>query len=156
MIFYHPRGVFLVISDLNNVLQLFQAALTPAFFLTGTGAILSVTSSRLATTIERARLVYQNLKQDQNVSMHKEELTILDKCCSWIYRAFVFCSLSALFTCTVITLIFVGHFFLKPDEIGSIISWLFAASTTSLTIAIFILVYETILSKKLLHFMTKV
>ena len=49
-----------------------------------------------------------------------------------------------------------GTFFLNPDEIGTIISWLFAASTSSLTIAIFILVYETILSKKLMHFMTKV
>jgi len=144
-----------VALDINSVLQLFQAALTPAFFLTGTGAILSVTSSRLATTIERARLVYQKLKQDESVVVYKEELVILDKCCSWIYRAFVFCSLSVLFTCTVITLIFVGHFFLNPDEIGTIISWLFAASTSSLTIAIFILVYETILSKKLMHFMTK-
>ena len=60
--------------DINSVLQLFQAALTPAFFLTGTGAILSVTSSRLATTIERSRLVYQKLKQDESVVVYKEEL----------------------------------------------------------------------------------
>ena len=144
-----------MISDINSVVHLFQAALTPAFLLTGTGAILSVSSSRLATTIERTRMVYQNLKQDPSAPTHKDELAILDTCCTWIYRAFVFCSISALFTCTVMTLIFAGNFLFNAADIGFIISLLFAASTTCLTVAIFILVYETVLSKKLLYFMTK-
>lgn len=143
-------------SDINSVLHLFQAALTPAFFLTGTGAVLSVTSTRLAATINKTRAVYQNLKEDPTIANHKEELEILDRCCTLIYRAFTFCSFSALFTCAVITFIFIGHFLLGPEQIGVIISWLFAASTACLTIAIFILIYETILSKKLLFFVTKI
>lgn len=142
-------------SDINNAIHLFQAALTPAFLLTGTGITLSVISARLASTIGRTREVYRSFKQYPEIATHREELAVLDRCCLFCYRAFLFCACSALFTSTLITFIFAGHFLLGPEEIIGIISWLFITSTSCLTIAIFLLVYETILSKKLLFFMTR-
>ena len=142
-------------SDLNSAIHLFQAALAPAFLLTGSGVILNVISGRLANTIGRTREVYQTLKKDPNITSHREELAAIDKCCIFSYRAFLFCSFSALCTCTLITLIFTGHFFLGPEAHIEIISWLFVISTACLTIAIYFLVHETIITKKLLFFMTK-
>ena len=143
-------------SDINSAIHLFQAALAPAFLLTGTGVMLNVISGRLANTIGRTREVYQILKKDPEITSYQEELAVIDKCCIFSYWAFLFCSFSALCTCTLITLIFTGHFFLGPEALIEVISWLFVISTTCLTIAIYLLVHETILNKKFLFFMTKV
>ena len=143
-------------SDINSAIHLFQAALTPAFLLTGTGLMLNVISGRLASCIGRAREIYQTLKKDPKSTSHQEELAVMDKCCIFSYHAFLFCSFSALCTCTLITVIFTGHFFLGPEALIEIISGLFVISTTCLTVAIYLLVHETILTKKLLFFMTKV
>ena len=143
-------------SDINSALHLFQAALAPAFLLTGTGVMMNVISGRLASTIGRTREVYQTLKKDPKTTSHQEELAVMDKCCIFSYRAFLFCSFSAFCTCTLITLIFTGHLFLGTEALIEIISWLFVISTTCLTIAIYLLVHETILNKKLLFFMTRV
>ena len=142
-------------SDINSALHLFQAALAPAFLLTGTGVMMNVISGRLASTIGRTREVYQTLKKDPKITSHQKELAVMDMCCIFSYRAFLFCSFSALCTCTLITLIFTGHLFLSSAALIEIISWLFVISTTCLTIAIYLLVHETILSKKMLFFMTK-
>ena len=144
-----------MVSDINSAVHLFQAALTPAFLLTGTGITLSVISARLSSTIGRTREVYRSLKQFPDIPTHREELAILDRCCLFCYRSFLFCACSALFTCTLITFIFAGHFLLGSEKIIGIISWLFITSTSCLTIAIFLLVYETVLSKKLLFFTTR-
>ena len=143
-------------SDINSAIHLFQAALAPAFLLTGTGVMLNVISGRLANTIGRTREMYLTLKKDPKTTSHQEELAVMDKCCIFSYRAFLFCSFSALCTCTLITIIFTGHFFLGPEALIELISGLFVISTTCLTIAIYLLVHETILTKKLLFFMTKV
>ena len=142
-------------SDINSAIHLFQGALTPAFLLTGTGVMLNVISGRLVSTIGRTRDIYQAFKKDPNNISYQKELAILNKCCIFIYRAFLFCSFSALSTCTLITIIFTGHFFLGPEVLIEIISWLFVISTACLTIAIYLLVHETIITKKLLFFMTK-
>ena len=77
-------------SDINSAIHLFQAALAPAFLLTGTGVILNVISGRLASTIGRTREIYQTLKKDANITSHQKELAVMDKCCIFTYRAFYF------------------------------------------------------------------
>ena len=141
-------------SNIDSTVHLFQTALAPAFLLTGTGAILSILSSRLAGVLEKCRNLNQLIKEKADLT-YQEELDLLDKCCILLYRAFVLCLLSAFFTCLVITFIFAGQFL--PDSIASgvMVSVLFTASMLCLTVSVFLLLYETIIGKKLLFFVTR-
>lgn len=143
-----------MISTTDSAVHLFQIALAPAFLLTGTGAILAILSSRLAGVLEKCRSLNQLIKEKADNS-YQGELLILDKCCVLLYRAFVICLLSAFFTCLVIVFIFAGEFLPNDIAHGAIVSILFLASMICLTISIFLLIYETVIGKKLLLFMTK-
>jgi hypothetical protein len=143
-----------MISSINNTVHLFQIALTPAFLLTGTAAILGILSSRLSGLLEKSRSLNQTLK-GPNDEEFKGELALLDRCCILLYRAFVLCLFSCFFTCLVIGFIFAGQFL--PDYVadGALVSILFTASLFCLTVSVLLLIYETILGKKLLFFVTK-
>lgn len=141
-------------SAINNSVHLFQIALTPAFLLTGTAAILGMLSSRLASLLEKARGLNQAVKEVVD-SSYKDDFALLDRCCILLYRAFVFCLFSCLFTSLVIGFIFAGQFL--PDYLadGAIVSLLFTASVFCLTVSLSLLIYQTIIGKKLLFFMTR-
>ena len=141
-------------SNIDNTVHLFQIALAPAFLLTGTGAILSILSSRLTVLLEKSRSLNQLVKEKRDDTF-QAELELLDRCCILLYRGFVICLFSAFFTCLVITFIFAGQFL--PDSIadGVMVSILFTASMICLTISVFLLIYETVIGKKLLFFITR-
>ncbi len=143
-----------MISSTDNAVHLFQIALAPAFLLTGTGAILGLLSSRLAGVLEKCRSLNQLIKEKVDNS-YQSELLLLDKCCIWLYRAFVICLLSAFFTCLTIVFIFAGEFLPSDIAHGVIVSILFLASVSCLSISVFLLIYETVIGKKLLLFITK-
>ena len=141
-------------SNIDHTVHLFQIALAPAFLLTGTAAFLSILSTRMTALLEKTRMLNQMVKEKADGSF-EAELAFLDRCCILQYRGFVICLLSGFFTCLVITFIFAGQFLPNSSADGVIVSILFTAAMICLTLSVLILLYETIIGKKLLFFITR-
>ena len=141
--------------DINGVAHTFQIALTPAFLLAGTGAILAIASSRLSAALQTARSLNKDLKNFGNENLYQKELKLLDTGCVVLYSAFVIGLLSAFFTSLVITTLFCGQFISFGFSLEIIISAFFAASTLSLTLCISLILYSMLHGRKLQFFLTK-
>lgn len=141
--------------DITGVAHLFQIALTPAFLLTGTGALLALASSRLSASMERARSLHELAKRDAKENEYQQEFKALDRSIVLLHRAFVIGLLSAFFTSLVITTLFCGQFISFGYSIEVIASALFAMATLALSISILFITISIILGKKLQHFITR-
>lgn len=141
--------------DINGVSHLFQIALTPAFLLTGTGALLALASSRLSAGMERAQSLHQLAKKNGIEKEYQKEFEDLDRSIILMHRAFVIGLFSAFFTSLVITTLFCGQFISLGYSIEVIASAFFALATLSLSISIFLIAISVMIGKKLQHFITK-
>jgi hypothetical protein len=129
-------------TDINNVTHLVQMALTPAFLLSGIGAVLAVLSARLSRVVDRSHQIEDQIKFSQDRTSHIQELKILDARCGTIHRSLFFCTISAFCICAVVSIIYVGKLYLDSEATGTIVSWLFALSMGALTISLFLLMKE--------------
>lgn len=129
-------------TDINNVTHLVQMALTPAFLLSGIGAVLAVLSARLSRVVDRSHQIEDQIKMSKNRSIHLKELEILDRRCGTIHRSLFFCTISAFCICAVVSIIYIGKLYLDSEATGIIVSWLFALSMGALTISLFLLMKE--------------
>ena len=140
--------------DINGVAHLFQIALTPAFLLAGTGALLGLASSRLSAGIERSRSLHESAKRNANEKEYQQEFQALDRSTILLYRAFVIGLFSAFFTSLVITTLFCGQFISLGGSIEVIASAFFALATLTLSISILLIAISVILGKRIRHFIT--
>lgn len=129
-------------TDINNVTHLVQMALTPAFLLSGIGAVLAVLSARLSRVVDRSHQIEDQIKLHNERAKHTNELKILDARCGTIHRSLFFCTISAFCICAVVSIIYIGKLYLDSDITGIIVSWLFAISMGALTISLFLLMKE--------------
>lgn len=93
-------------TDVTTVAHVIQLAVAPVFLLTGVGAILTVTTNRLARIVDRFRVLSNS--SDQKQSAHEDEMTMLTRRARWVHWAVSLCTMSALFICIVIAALFVG------------------------------------------------
>jgi hypothetical protein len=117
-------------------------ALTPAFLLSGIGAVLAVLSARLSRVVDRSHQIEDQIKLGQDRTVHRQELKILDARCGTIHRSLFFCTISAFCICAVVSIIYIGKLYLDSEATGTIVSWLFALSMGALTISLFLLMKE--------------
>lgn len=129
-------------TDINSVTHLVQLALTPAFLLSGIGAVLAVLSARLSRVVDRSHQIEDKIKSNHDRPNHIEELKVLDKRCGTIHQSLFFCTISAFCICAVVTIIYIGKLYLDSEMTGIIVSWLFALSMGALTISLFLLMKE--------------
>jgi Protein of unknown function (DUF2721) len=129
-------------TDINNVTHLVQMALTPAFLLSGIGAVLAVLSSRLSRVVDRSHQIEEKIKGNHEKPIYLEELKILDSRAKTIHHSLFFCTISAFFICAVVTVIYIGKLYLDSAATGIIVSWMFALSMSALTISLFLLMKE--------------
>jgi hypothetical protein len=94
-------------ASLVNVVETIRIAVAPVFLLTGLGALLSVTTGRLARVIDRARVLGGKAKQD-HLAIERAELGLIPKRIRLINGSILFAALSALAVCLVIVLLFVS------------------------------------------------
>jgi hypothetical protein len=141
-------------NDINSITSLVQLALTPAFLLSGIGAVLAVLSARLSRVVDRGHQIEDRIKQDGNRSIYLTDLKVLEKRCNTIHFSLYFCTFSAFCICAVITMIYVGKIYLDSIATGVAIGWLFAISMSSLTIALFLLMLEIRICAKSIRFNT--
>lgn len=141
--------------DINGVAHLFQIALTPAFLLTGTGALLGLASSRLSAGMERAQSLHRLAKENGIEREYQKEFEALDRSIILMHRAFVIGLFSAFFTSLVITTLFCGQFISFGFSIEVIASAFFSMATLTLTISIFLIIASVMIGTKLRSFITR-
>jgi hypothetical protein len=93
-------------NDVTTVAHVIQLAVAPVFLLTGIGAILNVTTSRLARIVDRSRVLNGSSECDDPA--HKREMATLSRRSRWVHWAVGLCTVSALLVCIVIAALFVG------------------------------------------------
>ena len=129
-------------QDLNNITHLVQLALTPAFLLSGIGAVLAVLSARLMRVVDRSHQIEDRIKLGALENLYSEDLEILNKRCKAIHLALYFCTFSAFCIWAVICMIYIGKIYFDSSATGIAVGWLFAISMGSLTISLFLLMQE--------------
>lgn len=70
-------------ADVTTVAHVIQLAVAPVFLLTGVGAILAVTTNRLARIVDRSRVL--NNSNDQEQLAHKVEMAMLTRRARWVH-----------------------------------------------------------------------
>lgn len=98
-------------AGLATVATTIGAAITPVFLLAGIGSILSVISTRLSRAVDRSRVIVRlhPLSAGEDHISQVAELRILDKRIARANLATSLCVMSALTTCLVIILLFIGQ-----------------------------------------------
>lgn len=129
-------------TDIINVTHLVQLALTPAFLLSGIGAVLAVLSARLSRIVDRSHQLSDQIHLSKERNSCKAELNQLDLRCKTIHNSLFFCAIAAFCICAVITAIYLGKLYLDSEITGLVVGWLFSISMTSLTISLFLLMKE--------------
>jgi hypothetical protein len=119
-------------STLASIAHLIQLSVAPVFLLTGVGAILGVLTGRISRIVDRARKLESGLAETPSAA-HPEvhqELRRLSRRARLTYWSISLCTISALLVCTMIALLFVGHF--VPVSIAGIVALLFIVAMLSL------------------------
>jgi hypothetical protein len=128
---------------IEEIARVIQLSIAPVFLITGIAGLLSVLSSRLGRTIDRARVLGRDDKQ-----VH-EELTVLARRAKLIYRAIALGTTSALLICFVIAALFVSAFVRFP--VSLIVGLLFVAAMLALIVALLLFLREVFLATRALR-----
>ncbi len=128
--------------NVENITHLVQLAMTPAFMLTGIGAVLSVLSARLSRTIDRSRQVKDFLCHGASVEAYQRETDSLGRRSQLIHKAIYCCSLAAFCICAVVFSIFLSEIFPVISFDGKLIAWFFALAMVFLSAALVLFLRE--------------
>ena len=94
------------LTAIPTVAHVIQQALTPVFLLGGVATILNVLTGRLARAVDRFRLL--NESDSSPSAAHSEELLTLPVRVRLIHWAIILCTVSGLFVCISIVILFLG------------------------------------------------
>lgn len=136
------------VAEIAHVIQL---SVAPVFLLTAIGTMLSVMTNRLARVIDRARNAEAKLEtaSAEAVFHLHAHLSVLARRAVLIGRAITMCTSAAVLVCTVIALLFVGHF-LRYD-MSLPVALLFIAAMILLVLGLVNFLREIFLATSSLH-----
>lgn len=129
----HMDAAFASLNDISKAIQL---ALGPVFLLTGIAGMLNVMSGRLSRIIDRGRALAENQEVIATYQPRdlETELQILERRRHITSIAITMCTISALFVCLVIVVIFLEVMFSAP--LNSVVAVLFVMATLSLVLGL--------------------
>jgi hypothetical protein len=98
-------------TGITAVAHVIQLSVAPVFLLSGIGAMLAVMTNRLSRVIDRSRVLETRPPTDESAarSVHAELLT-LSRRAKLVSRSITLCTMTALFVCAVIVVLFLGAF----------------------------------------------
>lgn len=134
------------LSTLASIAHLIQLSVAPVFLLTGVGAILGVLTGRISRIVDRARKLEHDLPGTpipQHPDVH-QELRRLSRRARFIYWSISLCTISALLVCTMIALLFIGHF--VTTTTAGIVALLFILAMLSLILGLLCFLREVYLA----------
>ena len=126
-----------------EIASVIQMAVAPAFLLTGVGAILAVMTARLTRIVDRFRVLHEGSKYKQ------KELSLLILRGRWTHWAIALTTISALFICILIAMIFISTEI--SFNLDQLISILFIMAMTSLIFGLLSFLKEVGLSKSVIN-----
>ena len=133
---------------LPSIAEAIQASLSPVFVLTGIGALLTVLTGRLSRVIDRVRALEERHPQigvDERARL-VWELRRLAKRMSVINAALFLAVASAVATCVVVAMLFVGA--LTRSHIGTFVAFSFILAMSLLIAAFVAFMVEVRLSSR--------
>lgn len=133
--------------DFVEIPSVIQMAVAPAFLLTGIGAILSVMTARLTRIVDRFRVLHEESKVLSEYQ--KKELDLLLLRGRWTHWAIALTTISALFICMLIAMIFISTE--VSFNLDQFISALFIMAMTALIFGLLSFLKEVGLSKSVIN-----
>lgn len=108
----HVRDWDKMANTVDTIAHNIQLAVAPVFLLTGIASILNVLTNRLGRVIDRARKLEGELAgYDLDTrSRAAREIAVLGRRTAAAHWAIGLCTLSALFVCVVVAILFVDNF----------------------------------------------
>ena len=134
--------------EFAEVATVIQLAVAPAFLLTGIGAILAVMATRLSRIVDRYRILNEGPKK-LNME-HKREIEYLIKRSKWTHWAIALTTVSSLFVCVLIAMIFIATE--VSFNFDQLITILFILAMTFLVFGLLSFLKEVDLSKGVIKF----
>jgi hypothetical protein len=138
----------LLATDVSNVAHTIQLAVAPVFLVSGIGAFLNLSASRLSRIVDRARDLEARIFSARGAEHNRliDEIRVLDRRMSLVSRAIFYSVLSAMLTCAVIVFLFAAN--LTGVRSGTAIAILFIATMISMGFGSFVFLLETRLSAR--------
>jgi hypothetical protein len=138
-------------NHIADAARLIQLAIAPVFLLTGVGTLLSVLSSRLGRTIDRARVLEALLDTAEAARLERMhgELAILSKRAKLIYRAIALGVITALLICSVIASLFISAF--TRVDVTLVVAGFFIAAMAALFTTLLLFLREVFLATRVLR-----
>jgi hypothetical protein len=152
--FPHHRAMALF-TPTESISASIQFAVAPVFLLTGIGSILNVVTTRLGRVIDRARAVEAEMLSTsicttpQEMANARDELLTLDARMNAANMSVAACTLSLLFVCSTVAILFVGEF--SPIKTSAIVAASFIAAMVCLIIGLLFFLREVRLSLQILR-----
>jgi len=136
---------------LSTIAQSIQLSLSPVFVLAGIGALLNVLAGRLSRVVDRVRALEPLHAGSEGIGRERYvwELRLLDRRITVINRALTLAVLSAMLTCVLVALLFVGS--LVRFRVGQPVAVCFVAAMVLLIASLGCFLAEVRLSLRAIH-----
>ncbi|MCQ8183931.1 DUF2721 domain-containing protein [Parvularcula maris] len=121
------------------IAEAIRLAVAPIFLLAGIGALLNVMTARLGRVVDRARLLEGMIEAGEEADLlmrHQVELAVLGSRIRAANRAIYTTSISALFVCFVVALLFVEELTSSIPVAAEAIAALFILTMAFLTLGL--------------------
>jgi hypothetical protein len=144
-------GVLPTLPAVSTIAQTIQLSLSPIFMLAGIGALLNVLAGRLSRVVDRARALSDLHPRSTGPEhdRHVWELRLLDRRITIINLALFLAVTSAVLTCLVVALLFVGS--LTDLHIGPAVAVTFILAMLLLTVSLMSFMIEVRVSLRAIH-----
>src|SRR5690606_4528019 len=134
------------LSTLVSIAHLIQLAVAPVFLLTGVSALLGVLTGRISRIVDSARKLESELPSIPVT--HQQELRLelkrLGRRARLTYWSISLCTISALMVCTMIALLFIGHF--VTVRMATVVAMLFIIAMVALILGLLCFLREVYLA----------
>lgn len=140
-----------VLPEVSTIAQTIQLSLSPIFMLAGIGALLNVLAGRLSRVVDRTRAL-EKLHPSSTGPEHDRhvwELRLLDRRITIINLALFLAVASAVLTCLVVALLFIGS--LTDLHIGPTVAVTFILAMAMLIVSLASFMIEVRISLRAIH-----
>lgn len=141
-------------AGLDQISHVIQLSVAPVFLLTGIGALLGVTTTRLSRIVDRARTIegeLANASLARGKQIHEEIKTLMRRA-RLINKAITLCVVAALLVCAVIVGLSVTAYYAWSPDLTRFVAAVFAAALTSLIAGLLYFLREVYLATATLRF----
>lgn len=141
-------------ADLDQISRVIQLSVAPVFLLSGIGALLGVTTTRLARIVDRARSIETELSgaSAERGTQIREEIGTLTRRARLIHRAITLCVVAALLVCAVIVGLFITAYYAWSPDLTRLVAAVFALGLLSLIAGLLCFLREVHIATQHLRF----